>query len=73
METLQFTVEGIACPACVDKVEIAALQLPGVIDCVVNYDEKCATVQFNPQKSTLERLQHGLTEAGYRATPLVAA
>ncbi|MEM9217898.1 MAG: heavy metal-associated domain-containing protein [Cyanobacteria bacterium P01_F01_bin.150] len=73
METQQFNVEGITCPACVDKVETAALQLPGVIDCVVDYDEKRATVQFNPQKSSLDRLQQGLTKAGYRATPFAVA
>lgn len=73
METVNLNVEGLVCPACVDKVETAALQLPGVIDCVVDYATKSASVQFNPRKNTVEHLQQGLTKAGYRATPMLVA
>ena len=71
METVNLNVDGLACPACVDKVETAALQLQGVIDCAVDYATKSASVQFNPRKNTVERLQQGLTKAGYKATPVL--
>ena len=71
METINLEIDGMGCPACTEKVEMAALQLSGVIDCVVNYDKKHAAVQFNPQTITLERIQQGLGKAGYDATPLL--
>ena len=73
MEIVNLNVAGLTCPACVDKLETAALQLPGVIDCVVDYATKSASVQFNPQKNTVERLRQGLTHAGYRSTLMLVA
>lgn len=70
METTYLRLKGMACAACANKIDQAIHNLPGVIECHVNFGAEQATVQYNPQQTTLEQIQQAVVDAGYSAHPL---
>ncbi|NET09154.1 MAG: heavy-metal-associated domain-containing protein [Merismopedia sp. SIO2A8] len=73
MNILQITVDGMSCRGCASKVEAIALDISGVIDCVVNFDKKHAVVRYNAETTTVERIQQTLQTAGYGVQLMVDA
>ncbi|NEQ97554.1 MAG: heavy-metal-associated domain-containing protein [Cyanothece sp. SIO2G6] len=73
MQISEFSVDGMGCGGCASKVEAIALDVAGVIDCVVNFERKQATVHYNPQITTAEKIQQTLVTAGYGVYPLQQA
>jgi len=62
---LDFPVKGMHCAACVNKVEHALRDVPGVRDAVVNLATERATVRLDGQGPSLERLREAVAGAGY--------
>ncbi|HIJ83378.1 MAG: heavy metal translocating P-type ATPase [Magnetococcales bacterium] len=61
--------EGIHCAACVWLNEQILRRVPGVVDAQVNFANFRATVQWNPQQTSLSRLILALGRVGYKAHP----
>ena len=70
METLMLKLRGMGCAACASRIEQAIKDVPGVVECNVNFGVEQATVQYNPKKTQLETIQQAVTDAGYGADPL---
>jgi Cu+-exporting ATPase len=68
--TLDLSVQGMTCAACVRRVERALGKVPGVVEVSVNFATERARVHAAPS-ITPERLIAAVAEAGYTATPLL--
>ncbi len=70
METTYLRLKGMSCAACAHKIDQAIHNLSGVIECHVNFGAKQATVQYNPQQTTIKHIQQAIADAGYSAQVL---
>ncbi len=69
--SITFEVGGMTCAACVRRVERALARAPGVAAVVVNLTTERASVDYQPDLVSPERLQALVTAAGYQAQPAV--
>ncbi len=67
METRNLRLKGMSCASCANSIEQSIQDVPGVIECNVNFALSQATVTYNPQKTNLTRIQEAVTDAGYTA------
>jgi Cu+-exporting ATPase len=56
---------GLHCAACVNRVERALRQVPGVSRAQVNLATRQAKVHFDPRQTGVDSLRRAVTEAGY--------
>jgi len=70
MDKLSLKLRGMGCASCASNIEKAIQQVPGVMECQVNFGAEQATVQYNPQQTNLEKIQEAVEKAGYHASPL---
>lgn len=64
-QTATLAVEKMTCGACPVVVKKALLRVPGVTSTTIDLDTWTATVTFDPDKATTERLTQATTEAGF--------
>jgi Cu+-exporting ATPase len=69
MTTLGFNVSGMNCASCVAHVAKAARSLPGVAEVQVNLARGRATVSFDPNRVTADKIAESITESGYSSHP----
>ena len=67
METENLRLKGMSCASCANSIEQAIQDVPGVIECNVNFAVSQATVSYNTKKTNLARIQRAVSEAGYAA------
>ncbi|MCL6558914.1 MAG: heavy-metal-associated domain-containing protein [Firmicutes bacterium] len=56
MKQISIPVEGMSCAACVARVERTLKNTPGVADTAVNLVTGKASIEFDPQKVSVEQL-----------------
>ncbi len=61
-------IEGMRCITCPATVKTALKRLPGVVDVEVSFKEKTATVKYEEDKVTVERLIKAVKDSGYGAS-----
>jgi Cu+-exporting ATPase len=66
-ESVRIPVSGMTCAACSARVQRALQKQPGVADANVNLMMKTATVRFDPNAVSPERLVETIRETGYGA------
>jgi mercuric ion binding protein len=64
-QTAILAVENMTCGTCPIVVKKALERVPGVSATSVDFDKKTATVTFDPDKATSEKLTQATTEAGF--------
>jgi mercuric ion binding protein len=64
-QTATLAVENMTCGTCPIVVKKALEKVPGVAATVVDFDNKTATVTFDPDKTSTARLTEATTEAGF--------
>ena len=67
-QTVTLQVQKMTCGTCPIVVRKALQQVPGVSSASVNYDEKTATVTFDPDKVKPSTLTEATTNAGFPST-----
>ena len=67
-ERVTLAVENMTCALCPYTVRKSLQQVEGVVDAQVDFGEKTATVNFDPQKTGVEALTQATTNAGYPST-----
>lgn len=67
METENLRLKGMSCASCANSIEQAIQDVPGVIECNVNFAVSQAKVSYNTKKTNLARIQKAVSEAGYAA------
>lgn len=68
LETIRIPVSGMTCAACQSRVQRTLQKQEGVADASVNLMMKSATVTYDPQATTPDRLVDAIRETGYGAT-----
>ncbi|MGR6016042.1 heavy metal translocating P-type ATPase [Bacillus paranthracis] len=62
----EFTVSGMTCAACANKVEKRLNKLEGVNGATVNFALESATVDFNPDEINVNEMKSAITKLGYK-------
>lgn len=62
---VEFRIKGMDCPACAIGLEATLSQREGVRQATVDYERGWATVDYDPQKVTPERLLAVIADAGF--------
>jgi Cu+-exporting ATPase len=70
MEKTIFTIKGMSCASCANTVETVISRVSGVEACTVNFGMEQATVQYDPQQTSIETIQNAAEKVGYGAFPL---
>lgn len=65
MEKITLNVEGMSCSHCEKAVKNAVGALVGVINVDVDLVKKTVTVEYDPEKATLENFGLAIEEEGY--------
>ncbi|EJV83890.1 copper-translocating P-type ATPase [Bacillus thuringiensis] len=61
----EFTVSGMTCAACANRVEKRLNKLDGVNKATVNFALESATVDFNPDEVNVNEMKSAITKLGY--------
>ncbi|KOS26610.1 ATPase P [Bacillus anthracis] len=62
----EFTVSGMTCAACANRVEKGLNKLEGVHGATVNFALESATVDFNPDEINVNEMKSAITKLGYK-------
>ncbi|KNH39428.1 heavy metal translocating P-type ATPase [Bacillus toyonensis] len=62
----EFTVSGMTCAACANRVEKCLNKLDGVNKATVNFALESATVDFNPDEVSVNEMKSTITKLGYK-------
>lgn len=62
----EFTVSGMTCAACANRVEKRLNKLDGVNKATVNFALESATVDFNPDEVNVNEMKSAITKLGYK-------
>ncbi|MEI3890007.1 MULTISPECIES: heavy metal translocating P-type ATPase [Bacillus] len=62
----EFTVSGMTCAACANRVEKRLNKLEGVNEATVNFALETATVDFNPDEVNVNEMKSAITKLGYK-------
>ena len=68
IDTTTLKLEGMSCAGCANAIEKAINGVSGVEQCDVNFAAEQATVQFNPEQTSIETIQGAVEDAGYGAS-----
>ncbi|MEW6552713.1 MAG: heavy metal translocating P-type ATPase [Actinomycetota bacterium] len=66
LEKATYEVEGMTCASCVARVEKALSEVEGVASADVNLATERATVTYNPELTSYEKMARAVDAAGYR-------
>ncbi len=67
-KTVTLDVPGMTCKFCPITIRKALEKVPGVIEAKADYETKTATVTFDPDKTTVDKLTAATKNAGYPST-----
>ncbi|MEM9088850.1 MAG: heavy metal translocating P-type ATPase [Cyanobacteria bacterium P01_F01_bin.53] len=70
MTTTTLKVTGMACASCANKVEVTLQELSGVDAAQVNFAAEQASIDYDEQRTTLERILTAVTDIGFEADEL---
>lgn len=65
-QTIRIRVKDMTCAACAQRVEKALKKLDGVADAVVNGLSEIATVQYDPEKTSVTVMLAAIEKSGYK-------
>lgn len=69
-EVVELRIDGMTCEACAAAVRDALLEVPGVVDAAVSFEEARARVRLRAERPpTVRALVAAVEEVGYGATP----
>jgi len=63
----EFRVKGMSCGACAKGVEARLADLAGVKSASVSFEESSATVVYDDEKLTAEKIKKTIEESGFKA------
>jgi P-type Cu+ transporter len=70
---VELAIKGMSCASCVNRVETALNQVPGVLKASVNLSTERATVTYVPQLVNFKKLAETVSDSGYEATKISGA
>jgi Cu+-exporting ATPase len=68
-----FQISGMSCASCVNKIETAALKIPGVKTASVALTTQKGRFKFDPEVTGPRHIAEVITELGFQAEPVVSS
>jgi copper chaperone CopZ len=68
MEKITLNIEGMHCGSCAVGIQMLTSQMEGVKSAEVSYDGKKGVFEFDPAKTSREKIVKTIEELGYKAT-----
>ncbi|MBC8186174.1 heavy metal translocating P-type ATPase [candidate division KSB1 bacterium] len=65
---VELAIKGMSCASCVNRVESALKQMPGILKASVNLSTERASVSYVPELVNFENLAAAVKDSGYEAT-----
>jgi Cu+-exporting ATPase len=65
VERITVPIRGMSCASCVEKVQTALRNVPGVVKADVNFATEKATVEYIPRQATISDFAKAVHDAGY--------
>jgi MerR family copper efflux transcriptional regulator len=72
MNTAIFTIKGMHCEGCAERIKALLVREPGVTTSTVSFKDGHARVLYDPVITSADRLIAAIERAGYRAAPQVS-
>ncbi|MDQ0255663.1 copper ion binding protein [Evansella vedderi] len=66
MKEVTLTVKGMTCGGCVQTVEKALANLPGVERALADFENAIVKVEFDEESTSVEQLKNTIQRAGYQ-------
>ncbi|MGB5631815.1 MAG: cation transporter, partial [Waterburya sp.] len=70
IENINLKLRGMSCASCASSIEEAISNVPGVVECNVNFGAEQASIKYNSHRTSIEDIQDAVEEAGYSSYPL---
>jgi P-type Cu+ transporter len=67
MQDLNLKLRGMSCASCAHNIERAILNVPGVVECNVNFSTDRATVSYDPKQTNINIITKAVVDIGYEA------
>jgi copper chaperone CopZ len=67
-ERVVIAVEGMHCGNCASGIKAMLKRTPGVISAEVSYEQKEAVVEYDPSRTTREKIVEAINNMGYKAS-----
>jgi len=71
-KTVQIDVPTIQCETCKDTIEKGLLSIEGISAASVDIDKKVTTVNFDPAKMDISKIEKAISALGYQANEIAA-
>jgi P-type Cu+ transporter len=68
MEKIEMNIEGMHCGACATGIQMLTTQMDGVGEVFVDYEGKKGTFEFDPEKTSLDKIVAAIKDLGYTAS-----
>ena len=62
---INLKLKGMSCASCATSIEKIIRNVPGVIECNVNFGTEKAAIAYNPRRTSIFDVQQAIEEAGY--------
>jgi mercuric ion transport protein len=66
IQTAEFSIKGMSCESCEAEVNHEVNKLPGIVKSEVSYAKRNAVVQFDPSKTSVEKIIDAVNSTGYK-------
>jgi P-type Cu+ transporter len=67
MQDLNLNLRGMSCASCAHNIELAILNVPGVVECNVNFSTDRASVRYDPKQTNINIITKAVVDIGYEA------
>ena len=65
MQTALLNINGMTCMGCVTSIEKVLEKIAGVSDSDISLKKKQAKIQYDPEKTNINKLKEAIVEAGF--------
>ena len=66
-ERVLLAVDGMSCTSCANGIKAMLKRTPGVISAEVSYERREADVEYDPSRTSIEKIIEAITNMGYKA------
>lgn len=68
-QTLVLDIKGMHCTGCASGIEAMLKRVDGVTKADVSFEDRLATVAYDPAKANAEKIVEAIEKMGYKAAP----
>ena len=66
-ERVLLAIDGMSCTSCANGIKAMLKRTPGVISAEVSYERREADVEYDPSRTSTEKIIEAITNMGYKA------